>query len=94
MVSAKSRDKRSSPLSRNTGQHSEDDIGFCDLVEDKIMITDDILVKVPHRRIPLHLVRSKSLGFLGFGSYSKIIQPLCFSCRLSSEERWKSITLW
>ena len=33
---------------------SDDDIGFCDLVEHRISTTDENPVRVPHRRIPPH----------------------------------------
>ena len=33
----------------------EDDIGFCDKIEHRIITTDEVPVKVPHRRIPAYL---------------------------------------
>ena len=33
---------------------SDDDLGFCDQVEHRIITSDDIPVRLPHRRIPPH----------------------------------------
>jgi len=37
---------------RDTFSKGDDDIGFCDKVEHRIITTDDIPVKIPYRRIP------------------------------------------
>ena len=33
---------------------SDEDIGYCDLVKHRIITTDDVPVKLPHRRVPPH----------------------------------------
>jgi hypothetical protein len=39
-------------LQKNVFSEHDNDIGFCDSVEHKIYTTDDVPVKVPHRRVP------------------------------------------
>jgi hypothetical protein len=34
--------------------HDEDDLGYCDAIKHRILLNDNIPVKVPHRRIPPH----------------------------------------
>ena len=34
--------------------HDEDDLGYCDAIKHRILLHDNIPVKVPHRRIPPH----------------------------------------
>ena len=55
---------------------SDADIGFCDLVKHRIPVTDDIPVRVPHRRVPPHQwpeVREYLKKSLDMG----IIRPSC-----------------
>ena len=39
---------------KTTFSKDDDDLGFCDLVEHKIMTTDERPIKIPHRRVPPH----------------------------------------
>lgn len=39
---------------QTTFSKDDDDLGFCDLVEHKIVTTDDKPIKVPHHRVPPH----------------------------------------
>ena len=39
---------------QSTFSKDDDDLGFCDLVEHKIVTTDERPIKIPHRRIPPH----------------------------------------
>ena len=37
---------------QSTFSKDDDDLGFCDLVEDKIVTTDERPIKIPHWRVP------------------------------------------
>ena len=39
---------------QSTFSKNDDDLGFCDLVEHKIITTDERPIKIPHRRVPPH----------------------------------------
>ena len=39
---------------QSTFSEDEDDLGFCDLVKNKIVTKDDKPIRVPHRRVPPH----------------------------------------
>lgn len=39
---------------QTTFSKDDDDLGFCNLVEHKIITTDERPIKIPHRRVPPH----------------------------------------
>ena len=39
---------------QSTFSKDDDDLGFCDMVEHKIVTTDERPIKIPHRRVPPH----------------------------------------
>lgn len=66
----------------------DDDIGHCNVVQHRIVTTDDQSIKVPHRRVPPHHWEEmreyikKSLG----NGIIRVIQCLCFTSSRGQEK--------